>query len=250
MTEPASAPQAPAQAELRAERLAEEEALRPSRRLALAAVGVWLGLFALLAGLLPEVALRSPHGRKLVPTLPLDPATVTVCAVFVCAVATARAPGGPGTAARDFVRLAFAFGLWTAASTVVQLVAAFVLGGPTAPGDAATGVLLVLLSISVLGTLVGGGGLALLWLCVAHEVAVLPRGERREEVARVAHLSAPFLAGVVLWTAHRASSLASSPLVLVPAPLAVALTLSGVVVVLAAWLRLRRPAAYGRGPVE
>lgn len=251
MTESARAPRSePKQAELRAARLAEEEGLRPSRLLAVTAAGVWLALFALRALVLPDVALQIRHGVNLVPTLALDLPTITVCAIFLCALVTARAPGGRGILARDFVRLALGSGLWLAGATAVDLVAANVLGGAPAPGDDGETVMLVLLTISGVGTLVGGGGLALLWLGVAYEVAVLPRGALADEVPRVAHLAAPFVVAVLLWTTRYANLFGETPLVLLPPHAAVALTFSTVVVVLAAWRRLFRRAGNGGGPAR
>lgn len=245
-------PVAPTQAELRAERLAEAEALRPTLRLAVSAAGVWLAVIALLVVVTPVVAARvgGRAGQLLVPTLALDLPTVVVCALFLSALATARAPAGPGVWARDFVRLALWLGLVTGVTIAAQVLAAFVVGDPRRPNEAIATALVM--GASFLGAVCGLGlfGLGLLWAGVAYEVAVLPRGAPADEVPRVAHLAAPFVVAVVLWTTHYASLFGSTPFLVVPPHVAVGLTLSGVAVALALWLRLRRPPEYGRGPAE
>ena len=249
--EPEAPPVAPTQAELRAERLAEAEALRPSLRLAVSAAGVWLAVIAVLVVVTPAVAPRvgGRAGQVLVPTLTLDLPTVVGCALFLCALVTARSPAGPGVWARDFVRLALGLGLLTGLTIAAQVLTAFVLGGP-APDDALATALLAVTSLLAAVSGLGLFGLGLLWLSVAYEVALLPRGAPEDEVPRVAHVAAPVVAGVVLWTTRFAHVFGSTPFLVVPTHVAVGLTLSGVVVVGALWLRLRRPAEYGRGPAE
>jgi hypothetical protein len=243
-------PRPQTQAELRAERVAEEEGLRPSLRLAMGAAGVWLAIVALLVVVMPSVAAHVGvfARRVFVPTLELDLPTVVVCALFLSALVTVRAPVSPGVFARDFVRLAFGLGLATAVTIALQVATAFVVGGPTRTNDVqATALIMV---ASLLGVACGLGllGLGLLWVGMAHEVAVLPRGELADEVPRVAHLAAPGVVAVVLWTTRYAHLFGSTPLLVIPPHAAAALTLSGAVVVLALWLRLRRPPAYGRLP--
>lgn len=101
--------------------------------------------------------------------------------------------------------------------------------------------------------MLGGAGLVVVgafaaaWTIFVVEVTGLPRGERSLELVRVAHVAAPGLALVALGTSAVADDVRATQLVQVPAPLAVALTLSAFVIGASLWLRLRRRA---RRPTE
>lgn len=172
----------------------------------------------------------------------VSPALVAAWLVLVPSLATLRRPG-----ANDLltsILLDYTLAVATAAVALACVAGLVQLDG--LPGSIRAG-------LFVFGLLLGGGcvlGAAvcgLLWLAFSIEIAELPGATRQVEVARVAHVAAPWIAAALLGSAAVPSDLAGTSLVLVPAPLAVALTLSGFVLLLALWLRLR---AHRAGAAE
>ena len=201
-----------------------------------AAAGIWL-VFFVLALLSPALARWLDLPAFGVPALPWHPSSPVTAALLLGVLASARWPGVRPHLESDFLGLAIRVGL--VASVTVAL-ALGVLGRPDSTSPGARDVAIVaLFMLCGFVSLLGAFSLVVVWLGFVYDVAHLPRGHPARELVRATHVAAPAIVAIVIGTSVWADTVGPGPLVLVPGQLAVATTLSGLVLGGALWLRLR-----------
>lgn len=169
---------------------------------------------------------------RLFPLLPSDMFTRATLALLVLTLATARWPAEPTPALRGWCASALALPplLLLGRGLGFAIDAA---GWRYPPG------LITLGAIVWVATLFAAAGALVFWGWRLHELMRLPRARTQVELVRAVHLAAPGLVAILFSSTALAQDWkGATPLALIERPLAVTITLSGLLVGGCLWLRL------------